>query len=213
MFAGTFEQMPFAEVVRLLCASAQTGVLVILEPESKTEVGQLYLQMGQMVDASQGGRGGLDAVQELCRWVTAEFRFDSGVPAPRQSLVAYPTEKLVEKIRARSDEILQMSRLMPGPEDLPIYQSGRDASGLIVGPDELALLLLCTGERTVGQIAQLSGLPADAVARSLARFRHVGLVDLAASPSSKEAAPPSLIESTSPAASKPVRYWRGHIVE
>ncbi|MEM6883388.1 MAG: DUF4388 domain-containing protein [Verrucomicrobiota bacterium] len=214
MFAGSFKQMPFAEVVRLLSSSHQSGALNIKESGTEVIVGQLYMQMGQLVDAEQGSHSGLDALQELCRWIDADFSFDAKEESGRQSLVAYPTDKLIDKIKLRTDELKAIKDSMPKPNDMPVYQSGMDASGLNVTPDELALLLQCSGDKTVAQIAQDTGSTTDEISSSLARFNHAGIITLQNSPTPPAEAPVKQEEPPAPKdPSKPVRYWRGHIVE
>jgi len=215
MFAGSLNQMPFSEVVRLLSSSHQTGLLNIREAGTEVIIGQLYMQMGQLVDAVQGSHNGLDALQELCRWIDADFSFDATAESNRQSLVAYPTEKLIEKIKLRTDELMAIKDSMPKPEDMLVYQSGMDASRLNVTPDELALLLQCTGDKTVKQIAGDSGEPTEQISSSLARFRHAGIITLKNAPEPASAPEPVAKEDLpqDDATKKPVRYWRGHIVE
>ncbi|MEM1157388.1 MAG: DUF4388 domain-containing protein [Verrucomicrobiota bacterium] len=215
MFAGSFKQMPFSEVVRLLSSSHQTGALNIKEEGTEVLIGQLFMQMGQLIDAVQGSHNGLDAIQELCRWIEADFVFDATAESSRQSLVAYPTEKLIEKIKLRTDELKAIKDSMPKPEDVPLYQSGMDASSLNVTPDELALLLQCSGEKTVTQIAQDSAKTADQISNSLARFRHAGIITLQSLPATGAGTTPA-DQGNAPQpkdSGKPVRYWRGHIVE
>jgi predicted transcriptional regulator len=214
MFAGSFKQMPFSEVVRLLSSSHQSGALNIVETGGEVVVGQLFIQMGQLVDATQGNHSGLDALQELCRWIDADFSFDATSEAQRKTLVAYPTEKLIEKIKARTDELTAIRDSMPQEHDIPLYQSGMDASALNVTPDELSLLLQCSGTQTVQQIAESTGQDAQLITRVLARFRHAGIIILQELPASP--APADLVPEASPEVSadkKKVRYWRGHKVE
>lgn len=214
MFAGSFKQMPFSEVVRLLSSSNQTGVLNVKEAGTDIVIGQLYLQMGQLIDAVQGSHSGLDAVQELCRWIDADFAFDASAESARQSLVAYPTEKLIDKIKLRTDELKAIKDSMPQPNDRPLYQPGVDASGLNVHPEELALLLQCSGEKSVAEIAATTGESTDQVSATLARFRHAGIITI----ENSQEAPGNPVVSGNTASpedisGKPVRYWRGHKVE
>jgi len=217
MFAGSFKQMPFSEVVRLLSSSHQTGALNIIEEGTEIQVGQLFMQMGQLMDAVQGSHNGLDAIQELCRWIEADFAFEASAESSRQSLVAYPTEKLIEKIKVRTDELKAIKDSMPSPEDIPVYQTGKDASNLSVTPDELALLLLCSGQKTVAEIAVDTAQTPDQIANALARFRHAEIITIQ-TPSAAPAVSEAETTITEPATKmsapkKPVRYWSGHIVE
>jgi len=211
MFAGSFKQMPMAEVVRLLSSSNQTGALNIRETDSGDLVGQLFFQVGQLVDAVQGEYTGLDALSYLCTWIDANFSFEAGMPPPRQSLVAYPTEKLIEKIAAKSGELEAIRKSTPGARDIPVYQAGRDASSLNATPDELALLLQCSGTQTVADIANILGKDPEEVGVLLARFRHAGIIEV------KTSSDPGTQSTTAPQKNpdpnKPVRYWRGHRVE
>jgi hypothetical protein len=213
MFAGSFSQMPFAEVVRLLSSSNQTGALVITDSDDQREVGRLFLQMGQLVDAIQGEHAGLDALQELCRWIEADFSFDTEASPPRQTLVAYPTEKLIEKITARTGELEKIRQATPHPDDIPVYRSGKDASSLNVTPDELAILLQCSGDKNVADVAEIIRKTPGEVGQSLARFRHAGIIELKGGPENDPSAPAAAKPKPEEKTDKPVRYWRGHKVQ
>lgn len=213
--------MSFSEVVKLLSSSNQTGALNILDPESREVHGQLFFQMGQLVDAVQEAHTGLDALQELCSWIDADFAFEEAAKPLRQSLISYPTEKLLEKIKRRTTELESLHRAMPKWDDVPVYCAGKESESINANPEELSILLLCTGEKNVNQIAFESGHSPDVIARTLARFRHVGIVEVMppmaeTTENPVETTPVEAEEKPTTSGdqeAKPVRYWRGHKVE
>lgn len=230
MFSGNLSKISLAEVIRLLSMSSQTGALVI---EERGFSGMLYLQLGQVVHAACGNLEGLDALNELTVHRTANFAFNEGFAAPARTLADYPTEKLIDKLKKRIDELQALDEAVPGPYDIPSYQAGRKVQGLVARPDELSLLLLADGQRTVMEIAQSIRKDVGEVAAILGKFRYAGVVDIQegtppvdaqpspGSPASEQTRvirPGNTLLPTQPATDhvegeKTARYWRGKKIE
>ena len=193
----------------MLVASSQTGVLKLLLPSGTEAGGLLYLQAGQIIHAEMEGQSGLDALSEICRLLEANFVFQEAVASPGQSLAVYPTPRLIEKIRQQMDELRVMQLETPDPADIPAYKQGGDLAGLNATPDELALLLQCSGEKTVTEIAALQGRTVVETAGILAKFKRAGLLDLTKSTGLQGDAAVQTPDITR----ESPRYWRGRQVE
>ena len=230
MFSGNLSKISLAEVIRLLSMSSQTGALVV---EERGFSGMIYLQLGQVVHSACGNLEGLDALNELTAHREANFAFNEGFTAPARTLADYPTEKLIDKLKKRIDELQALDEAVPHAHDIPIYQSGRKIQGLVARPDELSLLLLADGERTVADIAQALRKDVNEVATILGKFSYAGVVDIQegvapsepvqpgdtlASEQTRMIRPNSSLLPTQPASDqvngeKTARYWRGKKIE
>lgn len=222
MLKGSLAQIDLTEVIRLLASSQQTGLLHIMNMGETVASGGCYFQLGRLVHATMSRYSGLDAVNEICRISDGTFAFEAGVAAPEQTLAQYPTPTLLEMIQEQLGEQRALARSAPQPEDILRYVPGRQIDGLEASPDELALLLLCNGERNVREISMVSGMSPAELRQTLGRFRHLGLLELitpkpGAPGTPPDAVPPPPSADPAPApepeapASEPriVRYWRG----
>jgi hypothetical protein len=218
MFSGSLSQMNLAEVLRLLSASNQTGVLLL--SHNGQLVGSIFLGTGQLTHAEAGALQGLDALNHLCHDIQADFTFEVGVTSVPATLSAYPTAKLLENLKKRVGELTAFLAAMPKGEDYPRYVPGQGATGLQATAEELSLLLHANGQRTVRDIATATRIPLEQVRQTLAKFRMAGMIDLAAPvapppPIEPAPAPAPTAEPAPPTAAenKPARYWRGKRIE
>ncbi len=200
MFSGSFTQISFGEVLRLLTAAAQNGELVIAS--KGINVGAVYLSNGQIADAKTASLNSLDAMSDLCSYIDADFNFNQGVQAPSQALLGIPPARIIETIIGRVNQINLIRSFAPLPDESVIYRPSENISKLEATPDELTLLLLADGRRSVEQIARESGKSLDFVQQSLARFRQAGVIDIVKA-ASTPAPPPTSSFSTPPAAAAP----------
>ncbi len=172
----------------------------------------LYFQSGQIVHAEAGASAGLDALSEICYFSDANFAFQEGEVASKQTLGVYPTPKLIEKIRQQVEEVRTMHEATPDFGDVPVYNQSASLAGLEATPDDLALLLLCSGGRTVSEIAhQVNRSPAD-TAKIVAKFHRAKIVELHKPEPPPAQAPESDAGRADPQGGSP-RYWRGKLVE
>ncbi len=219
--------MNLGEVVKLLASSGQSGLLHLMGM-GPDQTGGCYFQLGRLVHASLGNYHGLDAISRMSRMVDGAFAFEEGVASPEQSLGGYPTEALVEMIGEHMAEYDALRAATPDADDVPIYLTGRKLDGLQASPDELSILLLCNGVRSVREISQQTNQnPAD-VRTALAKFRQAGVIDVqrlhSVDPATPTPPPPPAPDPapqiTEPEAHSPeagqtptpgdgVRYWRG----
>jgi hypothetical protein len=226
MFAGSLKQMDLSEVLKLLTASHQTGVLNLMDTRSGHAVAMIYLQVGQMVHAQSGATSGLDAISDCCRLGDEAFAFEENMVAPQQTLAAYPTAKLLEKMTGQISEAKALRLAMPKETDVPVYLPGASLAGLDATADDLSLLILCNGARTVSDLAKDSRRSLADAAQAIAKFRKAGIVELsfpAATSSATYSPPPAPQGMTSPeslpspsataTSHKQTKYWRGKLIE
>jgi hypothetical protein len=148
------------------------------------------------------------------------FVFEVGAAGPSQTLAVYPTVKLIDRIRQQVKDNESLKGAMPEPSDILVYKPEADMTGLEASADELGLLLLCNGTRSLLDIAkQVNQNPAD-LARIVAKFRRAGIIDVkkTAKPASQAGNNntgylPDAPGVTDSSGGNTPRYWRGKLVE
>lgn len=218
MLKGSLGQISLVEVIRLLSSSNQTGQLHLMNTTDSVATGGCYFQMGKWVHASLGRFTGLDALKEICRIGDGSFAFEEGVTTKEQTLAQYPTPALIDMVKEQVEEFQALRKAAPEGSDVPRYVAGKAVDGLEATPEELSILLQCSGEKTVLEIAQQAGMNPVDLRSTLAKFRHLGLVEIVpgvkaapeavVAPAPVPPAAPAVAEPP-PGEPKPVRYWRG----
>ena len=144
-------------------------------------VARALLQAGS-IDASLVQRMALeqavDAVFDLLRWPNGDFAFSMGEDNPDDVGLAVSSEQVVGDATARRESWDALSRLIPSPEvvlTMPVVMSESSAS---IAPDEWALLSLIDGQRSVGELVDVSGAGQFSVVSTLATLVQRGLLAL-----------------------------------
>ncbi|MDZ4742298.1 MAG: DUF4388 domain-containing protein, partial [Verrucomicrobiota bacterium] len=176
MFSGSFAQISLGEVLRLLTAASQNGELIIISQGYK--IGSVFLTNGQIADAKTPSFNSLDAISELCAYTNADFTFEQGARSDTQNLLGIPTIKIIETIIGRVNQINLIRSFAPMPNEIVIYRPSENIGQLDASQDELTLLLLANGLRSIEQIALDSGKTLDFVQQSFARFRQANVIDI-----------------------------------
>ncbi|HEV3028198.1 MAG TPA: DUF4388 domain-containing protein [Planctomycetota bacterium] len=80
---GTFESLPFADLLQFLHSASKTGLLLLDEGGVQ---GVLYFSRGEAHDAQTGEKTGEEAFFEMSKWVRARFEFRSCESAGSRTL-------------------------------------------------------------------------------------------------------------------------------
>ena len=99
-FKGTFDTMPFANVVQILNAGRKTGVLGIRQGELS---GGIYLSNGEAVHAWTENTSGEQAFYDLASWTKAKWAFNS-MRREEQRTLTRPLLTLLMEAMRRSEE-------------------------------------------------------------------------------------------------------------
>jgi len=219
-FAGSFTTVNLAEVMRMLSGTHQSGVLHL---SMGTDNGTLSIEGGKFLNAATGALTGAPALYQFILWREAEFRFEEETIPPEASreLAEFETQTLINGVAKKIDELAALQQAIPSLDSVLFYLGGESLGDVEATPSELGLLILADGKRTVTEIADKAKLNPLEVARSLAKFRLAGALELVENvvPGNPEggetATPPPVPESSAPAPApppaggEPVRYWRG----
>lgn len=219
MLTGSLNEMSLSDILRILSASSQTGCLVLFDTTVRAT---FYLKIGQLshceynLNAATGQSTiqGIDAVSKACSLIHCHFRFDMHLMSDHETLLKYPTPKLIAGITQFIEKRKAPEIKLPEPDSVLLYQSIEDLKSFKASQEELGLLLLANGNRSLTDIAAIANLGIRQVQEWASKFLSHGL--LGTSDSSKAnvqtntaTAPIQATNSTSIETPKTVRLWRG----
>jgi len=178
-FQGSLSELHLPDIIQLVSVSGKTGVFRLIDGAHQ---GDIWLHEGRIVHAEHDDLSGEEAVYALAIWRTGEFRFEAGIPSPRQTIQKSNTNLLMEAAR-RLDEWRVLSKKIPSVDLIPEFVILESREGQInLNTMEWLLLSKIDGQRTVKQIAAAAGMSVfDAakllyglVATNLIRLRQSG---------------------------------------
>ncbi len=226
-FAGNFKTVNLAEVLRMLTMTRQTGILRLT---MGLEQGFLGLEQGLIVSAVTGNTTGPQALFQFILWREADFIFKEQPldPSIGRELASYDPAILIDGVAKKIDELAALQQAVPTLDSV-LYFLGSESLGTTAAtPSELGLLILADGKNTIEQIAAKAQMNPLEVARTMARFRLAGVVELVTQvvpanmplPTAEhadpiipglapEGAPPPLPSPAEGGEGEGVRYWRG----
>jgi hypothetical protein len=174
-FQGSLAELHLPDIIQLVSVSGKTGVFRLTGGSYR---GEIYLKKGKIVHAELGDLEGEEAVYSLAIWREGEFRFDTGVAAPRQTIRKSNTSLLMESAR-RLDEWRVLSRKIPSVDLVPEFVILENREGQInLNTMEWLLLSKIDGERSLRAIAGAAGLSVFDAAKLLYGLVATGLIRL-----------------------------------
>lgn len=174
---GSSNSSSLAEILQTLVNSKQTGYLKIKDGERD---GFLAIENGIIINARTGSTLALHALFQFVGWRDAQLDFHER-PMPREltsDLAVYDPQVLIAGVAFKEEELSLLQQAIPSFDSVLLYVGGRSLGSVEATPADLGLLSLADGHRTVSEIAQMVKLSPMEVARSLARFRFTGALEL-----------------------------------
>lgn len=182
-FQGSLSELHLPDIIQLVSVSGKTGVFRLVDGAHQ---GDIWLHEGRIVHAELEDLAGEEAVYALAIWRTGEFRFEAGMPTPRQTIQKSNTNLLMEAAR-RLDEWRVLSKKIPSVELVPEFVILESREGQInLNTMEWLLLSKIDGQRSVKQIALAAGMSVfdsakllyGLVATNLIRLRQPGAAEV-----------------------------------
>jgi len=194
-FQGSLSELHLPDIIQLVSVSGKTGVFRLIDG---THQGDIWLHEGRIVHAEHDDLSGEEAVYALAIWRTGEFRFEAGIPTPRQTIQKSNTNLLMEAAR-RLDEWRVLSKKIPSVELVPEFVILESREGQInLNTMEWLLLSKIDGQRSIKQIAAAARMSVfdsakllyGLVATNLIRLRQSGPAPVSERQQSPPAAAP-----------------------
>jgi hypothetical protein len=193
-FQGSLSELHLPDIIQLVSVSGKTGVFRLIDGAHQ---GDIWLHEGRIVHAEHDDLSGEEAVYALAIWRTGEFRFEAGIPAPRQTIQKSNTNLLMEAAR-RLDEWRVLSKKIPSVELVPEFVILESREGQInLNTMEWLLLSKIDGQRSIKQIAAAARMSVFDSAKLLYGLVATNLIRL------RQGGPAPVSERQSPPAAAP----------
>jgi hypothetical protein len=184
LMSGNLAVFPLADLVKMLCAGGQTGLVELSEG---LNLGGIYLRDGALVHAVAGPRVGEQALLEMLAWLRADFRFEPRTP-PREESIGRSTDEVLRWCAAEATEREAIREVIPSGEAILSMAAVAPPIAVTVQPDEWRALALMDGRRTVAEIAAALGREELDLSRMLYRLAFDGLLKTSGKPAPPPAA-------------------------
>ncbi len=179
--SGSLSTSTLVEILRSLVNTKQTGYLKIKENERE---GFIAVENGVIVNAKTGPYTALHALFQFVGWRETKIEFHERPMADElgHDLAVYEPQVLLDGLMAKVEELTALREAIPSFDSVLHYVGRGAPTTLEVTPEDLNLLNLADGRRTVRDIADQAQLTPAEVVRTLARFRFAGILELVGAP-------------------------------
>jgi hypothetical protein len=193
-FQGSLSELHLPDIIQLVSVSGKSGVFRLVDGAHQ---GDIWLHEGRIVHAEHDDLSGEEAVYALAIWRSGEFRFEAGIPTPRQTIQKSNTNLLMEAAR-RLDEWRVLSKKIPSVELVPEFVILESREGQInLNTMEWLLLSKIDGQRSIKQIAAAARMSVFDSAKLLYGLVATNLIRL------RQGGPAPVSERQSPPAAAP----------
>jgi hypothetical protein len=148
-FIGDLSKTRFFDLIKPLLAGKKSGLIVV----KSDEVGEVYIEGGNIIHAQIGPSTGEDAILAMMEWDSGRVTFDWQTATEEQT-VFMPTEQLLMIWTDRENEWKKIKELVPSSSvvfHIPIDGAPEDRS---ISGIQWKILALCNGSRAVYEIAE-----------------------------------------------------------
>ena len=182
--SGSLADLLFAEAMQLILTYGKTGVMHLVDGNSKARV---YVKEGQqVVHAEVEDLQGEEAFYKLVFWKAGRFQFHVGEEPEKRTITASSTNLLIEGTR-RLDEWNMFSSKIPSFDVTPYRVPLAEDSGSIrLTRKDWGILSLADGQRSIKQIAESLGMDNFEAGRLVFGLLTVGAISLEPEPEHRE---------------------------
>jgi len=183
-FEGDLHLFGLPAVLSLARTGGRTGGLVF---EKSGEVGVVYFQDGEVVDAAFQNKSGKNALYEFFKWREGIFKFSPGLVPTRITIDMDWPALILEGARQVNDMVV-FKHVIHSPDLVPLSPRWNDRIGDLLDPnntleyllddEEKEVLSYVDGVRSIREISRLKGKHVHEVYPHIYRLVAVGLVQV-----------------------------------
>ncbi len=190
-------------VIQVLQLGKKTGHLTIERDEGKgQEKGEIIFVQGQVTQAYGGNLRGQEALNWLSTWGACRFIFVPATPEkttnPLTTQPFVPSSRTTQPLQDTNPQVTAaMPAIRPRSEETNITEQLVGSSSGVAVPHRIRsvnvslhlleqaglsrahrqLFLLIDGNRTIAELARLTGRPAEEILRLLQELEHIGVIE------------------------------------
>lgn len=171
---GTLEQLSLPDVLNLLGNGKKTGCLTL---KNGAEVGEIYLQDGEIVHAVSGIDQGESAVSILAIWPKGDFSFEPDVESPEETM-STSMDQILASAKQEAAEWKEIRRVIPDDSAVFAFSPTGESEEVSLRSQEWRVLAHIDGSRSALEIADIVELDKKEALQILARLVKDGLVQV-----------------------------------
>ncbi len=173
---GNLTDFTLPDLFQLLGLGKRTGCLKI---ERKNKTGNIYFDEGMIVYARTDGIRNENAVYEMFSWQEGEFEFLINEKPP-QKPVNLDWQNIILEAARRVDEITEIKKSIPDYDAILqlVDEENSNIDKINLGNEDLKLLSLINGKRTVNEVIKKSGMDKIEASKKLVSYNKANLIDI-----------------------------------
>lgn len=149
IFLGDLSHVRLFDVLKPLLLGKKTGILSI----KGMDTGEAYLETGNITHARAGQVTGEEAFNLLMGWRTGKCTFESEVVSPDKT-IPISTEQLLMNWSYRKQEMEKIRNVIPSMSAVFRFSSQAGAKDMSFKADQLKVIALINGMRTIAEVAE-----------------------------------------------------------
>ena len=150
MLSGNLRDVSLLEVLQLVSRSKHTGKLII---KGKGVTGIVFIKNGEIINAQFGKREGIEALRDLVTISNGYFTFEK-MSIKGQNKI----NKSIDEILIELSRMLRINEINLTLNTIPLLQSGANPGEITLNKDEIRIISLIDGKRSVREIADESNM-------------------------------------------------------
>jgi hypothetical protein len=171
-FKGTLGQLSLPDILGLLGNGKKTGCLTL---RNGSDVGEIYLQEGEIVHVVAGFEEGQAAFSSLAVWLDGNFSFEPDVESPEQTMTT-PMDQILISARREAAEWQDIRRFIPDDTVVLSFSPTGESEEVSLRSQEWRVLAQIDGSRSALEITEALRLERKDVLKILSRLIEDGLV-------------------------------------
>jgi len=170
-FEINLKEFVLGDVLQFLARVKKTGVLKVFGGVS----GEIYLQGGLVVHATDGTEKGMEALFNLSFVELAKASFELGVSPPEQT-ISKELGKLTEDIEKRRIEFEEIKKKLPSLETILTKSTKDMESAVALRRTDWQILALIDGKRKLGDVINGSKIGGYEATKTVIWLKDQGLI-------------------------------------
>lgn len=172
IFLGDLSRLKLFDILKALLVEKKTGLLNI----QGKDLGEIYLEGGNIVHARAPGVSGEEAFLIITEWGQGKAIFKPEV-STKERTISIPAEQLLLKWSYRKQEWDKVKEVIPSSDIYFRLSLQKGTEERSIRPDEWNILALANGMRNVSEIAKAIGWSEFKTSKTIYQLVRTGLLE------------------------------------
>ena len=172
LFVGDLSKMKLFDLLKPLLVGKKTGMVLI----KGKEVGEIYLETGNIVHAKSAYFFGEDAFFTMMGWKMGRATFDPNT-LPKGKTILIPSEQLLLNWSYRKQEWEKIRDVVPSSRAIFRLPLQKNSQSKVIPEGQWNVLALANGMRRVSEMAEILGWDEFKTSRMIYQLVQAGLLE------------------------------------